>query len=175
MKIWLFEGGVGFDLLHGGVVGVALFVAAVEGGTVVVGEGGVSLEALDEVGVGDGEAAEGDEVGLGVIEENAGAFLEVATGGDEGALENGTPVFRGEGEAVGADVVVAEHAGLDEVEVGELVVVEFVDDVFVEGLGVGGVDVVEGSGRGEAEADAFGPFGRDGVEDFEEETGAVLD
>ena len=175
MEVGLFERRVGFDLLHGGVVGVAFFVASVERGAVVIGEGGVGFEAFDEVGVGDGETAEGDEVGLGVIQENVGAFLEVAAGRDKGAFEKGAPFFGRKREAVGGDVVVAEHAGLDEVEVGEPVFVEPLDSVFVKGLGIGGIDVVEGAGRGKAKADAFRPFGGDGVEDFEEEAGTVLD
>ena len=175
MEVGFLERRVGCDLFLRRVVGVSLFIASVEALAIKVGERGIEFEAFGEIGIGDGKASKGDEVGLGVIEEHGGAFFEVAAGGNEGAFEEGAPSLGGERQVVDGDIVIAEHTGFHKVKIGEAVFVELLDDVLVEGRGVGGVDVVEGAGWGEAEGDALGPFGGHCVEHFEQKASAILD
>src|ERR1700722_9952776 len=85
LNAWIsLRGGSGFER---GIIGVSLGAAAVEGGVVERIERRAALEALDEIGIGNEQFPERNQVGFVGRQHLVGEFEAIAVVGVVGALE----------------------------------------------------------------------------------------
>src|ERR1700720_1464756 len=135
-----------------GVVGVAARIESVERAPVVAIKRETQLDALRQVRVRDEMAAEGDQAGITV--DNGGlcrSGFEPARG-DNRAVEDLAQLLRGDRALPFGDHLATLHPGLNDMEIGQLDVVESFCDVAEQSARIAIRHAVEGAARRNAHA-----------------------
>ena len=139
-----------------GVVGVAARIESVERAPVVAIKRETQLYALRQVRVRDEMAAERDQAGITV--DNGGlrrSGFEPARG-DNRAVEDLAQLLRGDRALPFGDHLATLHPGLNDMEIGQLDVVESFCDVAEQSARIAIRHAVEGAARRNAHADSVG-------------------
>src|ERR1700722_3816036 len=165
-----------FDLLVGRIVRVTAGVEAIEGAPVIAIERQAELDALRQVRGGAEWAAERDEAGDAVGDGGLRRVGLEAAGRNDRTLEDLAQLLRGHGLRAFGDQVPTLDPGLDDMEIGELEVVEPLRNIAEEGPRIAVRHPVEGAAGRKADTHPIGAPDEDQrLRGFEKQPRPVLD